>query len=167
MCTCKYITCNQAVSHALTVSRIHLDLFVWTVDIRSRSFDACNPGCRGRILFWGRYHLGYREDRLECPSGFCLSTTRPTSYKRGSCNVRALSRTFFGFRVIASFARFAGMPNIVPKFTTSSGPRTPISEWDEPDEKMIPFPPVIRMISRAFERKFWRYRLATSGGVLG
>ena len=79
---------------------------------------------------------------------------KPPRTRAARKNLRALSKTLFGFKVKASLAKFAGIPNIVPKLTTSSGPLTPISECAEPEEKMIPFPPVIRMISRAFERKF-------------
>ena len=67
-----------------------------------------------------------------------------------------MSKTFFGFKLIASFARFAGIPSIVARLITSRGPLVPQSESVAPDERMMLFPPVMRMTSRAFERKFWR-----------
>jgi len=50
------------------------------------------------------------------------------TFQRRRNDLRALSKTFFGLIVTASLARFAAIPSIVPKLTTSRGPLTPISE---------------------------------------
>lgn len=54
---------------------------------------------------------------------------------------------------------------MVAKLTTSSGPRMPSGAAPGPDVKMMSFPPVTRTSSRAFVRKFWRYRRAMSDGT--
>lgn len=46
----------------------------------------------------------------------------------------------------------------------STGDLRPSGPPPGPEESMTPFPPVIRMTSRALVKKFCRYRRATSDG---
>jgi hypothetical protein len=47
------------------------------------------------------------------------------------------------------------------------GPLIPSPLPPGPEEMIIPFPPVIRMTSLAFVKKFWRNLRATSPGIDG
>ena len=47
----------------------------------------------------------------------------------------------------------------------SMGPLIPSPLPPGPEEMIIPFPPVIRMTSLAFVKKFWRNLRATSPGI--
>ena len=133
-----------------------------------------------------KVRLASEIDQHEAPSCLLSPVSDYDRHREGAGDIRAFRSTIFGPKLTASFATFAGIPNTValqgqlypplsPRRTASigmtigtyrliksAGLRIPSEPPPGPLEKMTPFPPVMRTISRAFVIQFWRYRRPVS-----